>query len=83
MTAAHTVDISVEPPVVAIDGFSNVPSLFWHRVTSDPERLVIREKDYGIWNEYTWADYGENAKYAGLGLMSLGLKPGDDCQPHS
>lgn len=79
MTATHTVDISVDPPIVAIDGFSNIPALFWHRVTANPERLVIREKDYGIWNEYTWADYGRKAKYAGLGLMSLGLKPGDVC----
>jgi len=79
MTATHKVDISLDPPVVAIDGCSSIPALFWHRVTTNPERLVIREKDYGIWNEYTWADYGKNAKYAGLGLMSLGLKPGDVC----
>ena len=45
MTASHTVDISLDPPVVAIDGFSNIPALFWHRVTTNPERLVIREKD--------------------------------------
>ena len=51
MTATHKVDISLDPPVVAIDGFSSIPALFWHRVTSNPERLVIREKDYGIWNE--------------------------------
>ena len=79
MSAEHIVDTTVEPPIVAIDGFTNVPSLFWHRVTSDPERLVIREKDYGIWNEYTWDDYGRNAKYAGLGLISLGLERGDVC----
>ena len=79
MTATHTVDLRVDPPMVAIDGFSSIPALFWHRVNANPERLVIREKDYGIWNEYTWADYGRNAKYAGLGLMALGLKPGDVC----
>ena len=79
MTATHTVDISLDPPAVTIDGCSNIPALFWRRVTANPERLVIREKDYGIWNEYTWADYGRNAKYVGLGLMSLGMKPGDVC----
>ncbi|MGV0034535.1 MAG: AMP-dependent synthetase/ligase [Candidatus Azotimanducaceae bacterium WSBS_2022_MAG_OTU7] len=79
MTITHNVDITVEPPIVTIDGFSNASSLFWHRVTSNPERLVIREKDYGIWNEYTWADYGRNAKHAGLGLMALGLERGDVC----
>ncbi len=79
MTAEHHVDISQDPPIVSIDGKSDIPGLFRQRVTSLHDRVVIREKDFGIWNEYTWGDYGRFAKHVGLGLISLGLKRGDVC----
>ena len=56
---------------------STIPELFWKRVTERAEKVAIREKDFGIWNEYTWADYGEQARLAGLGLKALGLERGD------
>jgi len=37
----------------------------------------FRDKDYGLWNEYTWKDVYENVKYFSLGLISLGLRPGE------
>ena len=39
--------------------------------------IAVRRKDLGVWNEYTWKDYYEDIKYISLGLVSLGLKPGD------
>jgi len=39
--------------------------------------VAIRDKNFGIWQEYTWKHQYEQAKYFGLGLISLGLKPGD------
>ncbi len=36
--------------------------------------VAFRDKDYGIWNEYTWKDVYENVKYFSLGLISLGLQ---------
>ena len=41
------------------------------------KKIALRRKDLGIWNEYTWKDYYEHVKYFGLGLLSLGFKPGD------
>jgi long-chain acyl-CoA synthetase len=61
---------------VAIDGFSTVPALFWHRVTTRGDKVAMREKDRGIWKAYTWQDYGDNAREIGLGLIALGLQPG-------
>jgi long-chain acyl-CoA synthetase len=66
-----------EAQPIAIDGFSTVPSLFWHRVKTRPDKVAMREKDRGIWKPYTWADYGNNARAIGMGLISLGLQPGD------
>jgi long-chain acyl-CoA synthetase len=40
-------------------------------------RIAMRHKDFGIWQEYSWKDYYENAKYCSLGLISLGLERGD------
>ena len=62
---------------IAIDGHSTVPALFWHRVTTRGDKVAMREKDRGIWKAYTWGDYGANARAIGMGLISLGLEPGD------
>jgi long-chain acyl-CoA synthetase len=34
-------------------------------------------KKFGIWKRYTWEDYYQNMKYLSLGMISLGLEPGD------
>lgn len=65
--------------MLTIEGHTTVPALFWHRVTSDADQVAFREKDFGIWNEYTWQQYGDHARLIGLGLKSLGLKRGDVC----
>jgi long-chain acyl-CoA synthetase len=38
---------------------------------------AIREKDFGIWQSYSWAEYLEQVKYFSLGLASMGFKRGD------
>jgi long-chain acyl-CoA synthetase len=40
-------------------------------------KAAIREKDYGIWQSYTWQDYHDHVKDFALGLASLGFKRGD------
>ena len=62
---------------LAIDSFSSVAAVFQHRVEEFPGKVCIREKDFGIWNEYSWADWGEFAQLIGLGLHALGLARGD------
>jgi long-chain acyl-CoA synthetase len=37
----------------------------------------MREKEFGIWQEFSWREYHEHVKYFSLGLVSLGLSPGD------
>jgi long-chain acyl-CoA synthetase len=62
---------------IAIDGFTTVPTLFWHRVKTKAGKVAMREKDRGIWKAYTWGEYGARAKAVGMGLIALGLMPGD------
>jgi long-chain acyl-CoA synthetase len=42
-----------------------------------PRKVAIREKDYGIWQTYTWSDYLAQARLIALGLASLGFRRGD------
>lgn len=40
-------------------------------------RTAMSMKNLGIWRRYSWKTYYENVKYFSLGLMSMGLQPGD------
>jgi long-chain acyl-CoA synthetase len=55
-----------------------VPGLIKRNYEKWGDRLVsIRDKDFGLWQEYTWADTYEKVKHFCLGLVSLGLEPDD------
>ncbi|RME45005.1 MAG: long-chain fatty acid--CoA ligase [Chloroflexi bacterium] len=41
------------------------------------DKVALREKEYGIWQPVTWAEYLDHVKYFCLGLVSLGFEPGD------
>lgn len=40
-------------------------------------KIAMRKKDHGVWKEYTWKDYYLKVRYFSMGLMNLGLEPGD------
>src|SRR4030067_857198 len=42
-----------------------------------PHRVALRHKDYGIWHDVTWEQYGEKVRHVAMGLISLGLKKGE------
>ena len=41
------------------------------------EKVALRRKDRGIWQNYTWEDCYAQVEQVCLGLAQLGLKPGD------
>lgn len=41
------------------------------------KKVAVRQKDLGIWQEFTWQDSYENVRDFALGLVSLGLERGD------
>src|SRR6266481_2526573 len=59
------------------DAAITVPQLLRQRAVLHGEQLALREKEYGIWNRYSWSHYYETARQVALGLLSLGIKPGD------
>jgi len=41
------------------------------------QQTAMCMKKFGVWERYSWQDCYENVKYFSLGLISLGLEPGD------
>jgi long-chain acyl-CoA synthetase len=50
---------------------------FYERVSSHPQKVALRYKWNGQWQDITWAQYGERVKKASKALLSLGFQPGD------
>jgi long-chain acyl-CoA synthetase len=55
----------------------SVPQLFFERVASRPDAVALRYKDFGLYQEVTWRKYRDEVEAFALGLMSLGVEPGD------
>ncbi|MEM1047312.1 MAG: AMP-binding protein [Pseudomonadota bacterium] len=53
------------------------PKLLLRNAQKWGERPSIREKDYGIWQTWTWAEVAEEVEAAALGLAELGVQRGD------
>ncbi|MEG0922156.1 MAG: AMP-binding protein [Comamonas sp.] len=53
-----------------------LPQLLRERARTDAMRIAIRQKDFGIWKPFTWAQYYQRASHFGQGLAALGLGAG-------
>jgi long-chain acyl-CoA synthetase len=69
------------PPVGS--GFPTVAARVRAWAERRPEGVAMREKDYGIWQEITWAELWETIRLAAHGLLALGVEPGDRVSIHS
>lgn len=54
-----------------------LPDRIRQLATANPDGIALRHKDFGLWREYTWREYADQSAIAGLGLLSLGVRPGD------
>jgi long-chain acyl-CoA synthetase len=53
------------------------------RAATIPNRVAMREKDLGVWQEVTWADYWDTVQTVAHALLALGVQPGDRVAIHS
>ncbi|MBC8338398.1 MAG: AMP-binding protein [Rhodospirillales bacterium] len=73
------------PKTGALDTF---PKLLAENVRARREKPASREKDYGIWQSWTWAEVAEEIRAMACGFAALGIKQGDkvaicgDNRPH-
>jgi long-chain acyl-CoA synthetase len=48
-----------------------------------PDEIALREKHYGLWAEFTWADYWDHVQTAAHALLALGVEAGDRVAIHA
>ena len=82
---AITADRSVPQVLVPAgeEGVTTVASLARDWARRSPRQVAMREKDFGIWQEYTWAETWDLIETAAHGLLALGLEVGDRVAIHS
>jgi long-chain acyl-CoA synthetase len=57
--------------------FDTFPKLLGFNARTYGTEVVMREKEFGIWNEFTFADYQRKVRQYALGLRALGIQRGD------
>jgi long-chain acyl-CoA synthetase len=62
---------------ISIDGCRTLPQLFLKKSVERGERIAMREKDFGIWQSFSWDEYREYAMAVANGLLAKGLQRGD------
>ncbi|MBF0390164.1 MAG: AMP-binding protein [Desulfamplus sp.] len=55
----------------------SIPQLLRLRVNYSSDKVALREKDFGIWNKYTWNSYYAHVRKTALGMRQIGIKKGD------
>lgn len=53
------------------------------RSVTGPDAVAMREKNLGLWEEITWADYWEQSVLVGHALLAAGVQVGDRVAVHS
>ncbi|MBR9872719.1 MAG: long-chain fatty acid--CoA ligase [Vibrionaceae bacterium] len=56
--------------ITSLDTF---PKVLQHNAKHWPEQVAMREKEFGIWREFTWQDYEDRVKWMALALQDLGV----------
>ncbi len=61
----------------AADGLVSVPALLQRNASSFGDKPAYREKEYGIWQSWSWAETEKEVEALALGLINLGVNEGD------
>ena len=69
----------IQPDVIDKLGKSTLPQILAdHAERFGENGIAIREKAYGIWQTYSWADYFRYVRLTALGLLALKIERGDN-----
>ena len=55
----------------------SLPAILLDHVREHPDDVALRWKRYGVWREYSWAEYARRVAAVALGLDDLGFGGGD------
>ena len=63
--------------LVSADGPQSVPALLHRNAKQFADAPAYREKEYGIWQSWTWSQTRDEVEALALGLLELGANEGD------
>ena len=61
----------------ATGGLTSIPALLQRNATQYADQPAYREKEFGIWQAWTWAEAEKEIEALALGLINLGVNEGD------
>ncbi|MCM2562744.1 AMP-binding protein [Lutimaribacter sp. EGI FJ00015] len=61
----------------ATGGLGSVPALLLRNAAEFGDKPAYREKEFGIWQSWTWKETEQEIRNLALGLMNLGVNEGD------
>jgi long-chain acyl-CoA synthetase len=64
------------PEYPDIAEYNTFPKLLAYNARHWPDEVAMREKEFGVWNEFSWRDCQEVVERLALGLKSLGVSHG-------
>jgi long-chain acyl-CoA synthetase len=53
-----------------------LPQQLLHWAKTRPNEVALRQKEFGVWQTLSWAEYAQQSRWFGLGLRQLGLASG-------
>ncbi|HSR12553.1 MAG TPA: AMP-binding protein [Thermodesulfobacteriota bacterium] len=59
------------------DSVKTLPQGLAALAARQPGRVAMRRKEYGIWQDITWAEYHAQVRKVAMGLHALGVRRGD------
>ncbi len=67
----------MDEPAKGPGDLASIPALLARNARLFAARPAYREKEYGIWQSWTWAETEAEIRAMALGFLELGLAPGD------
>ncbi|MAZ20006.1 AMP-binding protein [Roseovarius sp.] len=61
----------------AAGGLASIPALLARNAREHAQRPAYREKEFGIWQSWSWAEAAQEIEALALGLLELGVAEGD------
>lgn len=59
------------------DGLTSIPALLYRNAREFKDAPAYREKEFGIWQSWTWSETLEEIEALAIGLIDLGVAEGD------
>jgi len=67
----------MEPDYGNVVRYDTFPKLLLHNAEVWPGEVAMREKEFGVWNEFTWSDCRDRVQEIALGLLEMGVRRGE------